>query len=531
MSEASEPSSRSIQRRIAYEPVCDLASGGMAQVQLVLRRDARFRRLYALKRPHSNLLEEPSVRDMFFEEARLVGLIRHPNVVPLLDVGEDEDGPFLLMDYVDGVPLSQLLSTARKQELLLPLQIPLAIGRQIALGLHAAHELKDADGTPLFLVHRDVSPSNILVGYDGVVCVTDFGIAKAIRRSVDTTAGLMKGKLAYMSPEQVRLQPLDRRSDLFSLGVVLYEMFAGKRLYFENLPENSARRILESPPPDLAEARSDVPTELVELLFDLLSKDHEDRPSTAKEVGDRLGALLHEARKVEEPVELAEFLRDEISGPWTEKRARVEERVRRVEKRLSESSGSSRPTTASVPKRSWLAALTLVVGVAALVWAAPSLLRLLPGDRTTDVTSTELSAAAAEVPVAPPELGFLTVDAQPPCRVRAGDRVLGTSPINSVPFRSGGLCGWVRRRAWRTRACRRRQSGFLRNHHGIIAAFAALGTVECASPSFKSRSNAPPTTGYVVRSTTGCVVRELGNGRTAFPPRFRSSLRVARYQR
>ncbi|MCA9623352.1 MAG: serine/threonine protein kinase, partial [Myxococcales bacterium] len=204
-----------------YLRVQALAMGGMAQVDVVVKRELGFERVYAMKRllPHSR--GDETFTQMFLDEARIAGRLRHANVVSVLDVGQDADGPFLVMDYVEGVPLQKLVQHHRDRGELLPLQLVLRIGIQIAEGLHAAHELVDRDGRPMGLVHRDVSPSNVLVGYDGIVRVTDFGIAKAIGQTTKTSTGIIKGKPGYLSPEQLRFETPDRRSDLFSLGVVL----------------------------------------------------------------------------------------------------------------------------------------------------------------------------------------------------------------------------------------------------------------------------------------------------------------------
>src|SRR5688572_8903729 len=253
--------------------ICELDKGGMGRVDLVLRRDGRFERLYAVKRMHAAYRDDPSVFEMFVDEARIAGLVRHPNVVSVLDVGEDDDGPFLVMDYIDGVPASKLISTMAAIEAELPVALCLEVAAQAAEGLHAAHELRGHEGAPLGLVHRDISPQNILVGFDGAVRVTDFGIARAYGRTIRTSTGILKGKMGYMSPEQLAYQHPDRRSDLFSLGIVLYEMLSGERLYRDDDPIETAQRILKDPPPDIGEVREDVPVEVVELLFELLAKE------------------------------------------------------------------------------------------------------------------------------------------------------------------------------------------------------------------------------------------------------------------
>ncbi len=295
-----------------YVPVSPLARGGMGSVELVLRREGEFRRLYARKRPHAHHERAGTFRQHFLREARVAGLLRHPNVVSVLDVGEDPDGPYLVMDFVEGISLAQLIGSFRAQEDLLPLQVCLTIARQAADGLHAAHELRDHDGSAVALVHRDISPQNILIDFEGIARVTDFGLAKALGAThSDSSSDALKGKVGYMSPEQLRFEPLDRRSDLWALGVVLYEMLSCERLHggpSSGGIEKVARQILDEPPPDIGEVRDDAPPALTELLWDLLAKDRADRPATASEVAKRLGEILREVERDQGAIELSEFI-------------------------------------------------------------------------------------------------------------------------------------------------------------------------------------------------------------------------------
>lgn len=272
--------------------VAPIASGGMGRVELAAKEDGGFRRLYAVKRLHPHCAADPDLCAMFMDEARIAGLMHHNNVVAVVDVGEDSAGPYLVMDYVDGLAVDRLLKCVSQQKLHMPLQVALRIAHEVARGLHAAHELCDHDGNPLHVIHRDVTPHNILVGYDGSVRITDFGVAKSAGREARTTTGVLKGKVAYMSPEQLRFEDLTPRSDLFSLGVVLFEMLSTRRLYKMSRPRASIRRILDEPPPDIAEHRPEAPPELVSLLFDLLGKDPDQRPASAEAVGDELQAIL-----------------------------------------------------------------------------------------------------------------------------------------------------------------------------------------------------------------------------------------------
>jgi serine/threonine protein kinase len=209
-----------ISTEASYRTLLTLAVGGMGQVDLAVRREGNFERLFAIKRLRPELSSDVEVRSMFLDEARIAGLVRHPNVVSIVDVGEDDSGPLAVMEFVDGISVAELLAKSDVHPL--PLDLALRIAREVAEGLHAAHELRSADGAPLELVHRDVSPQNILLGFDGIARVTDFGVAKALGRVSQTSTGVLKGKLGYISPEQLRFEEPDRRADLFALGVVLF---------------------------------------------------------------------------------------------------------------------------------------------------------------------------------------------------------------------------------------------------------------------------------------------------------------------
>lgn len=313
----------------SYEPVVALGHGGMATVQVALRREGSFHRLYAVKRPHTPLLSDPAVRAMFAQEARLAGQIRSPHVVPVLDAGVDDQGPYLVMEYVEGLPASTLLAHAAEKRQELPLRVCLTVALHAARGLEAAHALTSGSGERLPLVHRDISPQNILVGFDGLARVTDFGVAKALDEPGLTTTGLVKGNPGYVSPEALRFEELDARSDLFSLGVVLFELLSGQRLYPARSGVPAAKRILEEPPPDIVELRSDVPPEVVALLFRLLAKDREHRPPGAGEVARVLEEAIVEEALSDEP-DLGTYMAQEFQSERQEMSDLVAAAVHRV---------------------------------------------------------------------------------------------------------------------------------------------------------------------------------------------------------
>jgi eukaryotic-like serine/threonine-protein kinase len=316
---------------VPYTLVATIAQGGMGYVELCFRREGRFLRWCARKRLHEQFRSDLTFRSMFMDEARLAGLVRHPNAVGVLDVGEDQDGPFLIMDFIEGVSLSRVIGEAADSGRPFPMQVAVRICFDAAMGLHAAHEVRSEDGTVLRLVHRDMSPQNILIGFDGTVRVTDFGIAKALGNTSRTSAGVLKGNIGYLSPEQLRFEDADRRSDFFSLGVTLYELLSGQRLYPNTDGFDGTRRILSEPPPDIGEVRSDVPPELVELLFELLAKERESRPATAAEIAGRLEGILAALIAEEGSVTVADYMDQHFASQRQQQRSFLSEHLRQLE--------------------------------------------------------------------------------------------------------------------------------------------------------------------------------------------------------
>jgi serine/threonine-protein kinase len=274
----------------------EIASGGMAVVHFGrLLGPVGFSRPVAIKRLHPNLAREPSVRAMFIDEARLASRIRHPNVVPTLDVVADGGDLLLVMEYVHGESLQQLLRGLRARGERTPLRIALAIATSVLHGLHAAHEATTETGQPLNVVHRDVSPQNVIVGADGVTRVLDFGIARATVRLENTREGIVKGKLAYMAPEQLGGTTVDRRADVYAASVVLWEMLAGTRLFVKQdggavMVEKLLRGNIEAP----GTHAPGTPRLLDAIVLHGLARNPDQRFATAREMAlalERLGEL------------------------------------------------------------------------------------------------------------------------------------------------------------------------------------------------------------------------------------------------
>lgn len=272
-----------------FELVAELASGGMATVYLArLSGVAGFQRLVAIKRLHPHLAKEPDFIEMFLDEARLAARIHHPNVVPIQEVGESKSGYYLVMDYVEGDTLARLLARAAQTNTQIPWGVTIRILLDTLAGLHAAHELTDDLGQPLAIVHRDVSPQNILVGSDGIARITDFGVARAASRLSTTRSGQLKGKLAYMAPEQARGGPIDRRADIFSCGIVLWEALALKRLFKGDGEAATLNRVLYDPIAPPSTHRSDIPAALEAVCMKALRREVDERFATAEELADEL---------------------------------------------------------------------------------------------------------------------------------------------------------------------------------------------------------------------------------------------------
>src|SRR6266849_4808028 len=246
-----------------YKLVKLIASGGMAEVYLARQAGAAgFEKLICLKRILPHLARDKQFVDMFLNEARLAAQLDHPNIVSIFDLGEANGNYFIAMEFIDGPSLRAVHKRAAERNELLPIPEIVKIISMAAGGLQYAHDLTDAQGKPLGLVHRDISPDNILVHRNGSAKVVDFGIAKAANSSGATRTGTLKGKVAYMPPEQLRGETLDRRTDVFALGVVLYELLAGRRPWEGTSEVALIGQIMTQDPAPLAELRPEVPEEL-----------------------------------------------------------------------------------------------------------------------------------------------------------------------------------------------------------------------------------------------------------------------------
>ncbi|MEQ8459063.1 MAG: serine/threonine-protein kinase [Sandaracinaceae bacterium] len=268
-----------------YTIVGELATGGMAELFLARRVGPEgFARSVVVKRILPHLAKSDEFVRMFLDEARIAAGIRHPNVVSVEELGRDGDSLFMVMEYLSGESLHALIAELARRNRHLDPALAAHVVAEACAGLHAAHEMTDDSGRPLEVVHRDVSPQNLFITYDGSVKVLDFGIAKAADRLTRTETGYFKGKFAYMAPEQIKEQPVDRRADVFALGVVLFEALTGRRLFRTKNPAATLRAVLESSIVRPSAIRPNIPSALDEACLKALSRPIDQRHATAAEL-------------------------------------------------------------------------------------------------------------------------------------------------------------------------------------------------------------------------------------------------------
>lgn len=278
---------------LVFSTLGELACGGMGSVDLARTLDDSAR-LIAVKRLHPHLARDPDTVRMFLDEVWLTGALQHSNVVRLEGWGRDEDGMFLAMEFIDGVPLHRLQRTAARSGEVLAQELVAYVGREVAAGLAAAHTLRAPDGTALGVVHRDITPSNVLVSFAGRVVITDFGVAKATRRAstARTSTGVLKGKVPYMSPEYALGGAATSSADVYSLGVVLFELLTGSRPFSADSDLLLLKAIVEQPAPDVLALNPRCDVELASFVGKMLQKSADSRPASAKRVAEFFDAWL-----------------------------------------------------------------------------------------------------------------------------------------------------------------------------------------------------------------------------------------------
>jgi serine/threonine-protein kinase len=412
-----------------FDLLIEMGSGGMATLFLArMQGPESFEKLLAIKRIHEHLASEERFVRMFLDEARIAAGIHHPNVATIFDLGRIGRSYFIAMEYVHGENLNELLRALVQVPAKATWPLAVRLVADAAAGLHAAHELRNAEGALMQVVHRDVSPQNLLISYDGNVKVVDFGIAYAAERLDHTATGIVKGKARYMSPEQTRGEPLDRRSDVFSLGIVLWEMLCLRRLFRATNEGEAILLVREAVIPPLHLYRPDLPDDVVQIVRKALARNRDDRYATAAELSEHLErALAAHGAVISRPV-VARLLEELFHERRQTKDQQIQAALRSqpVESRWgggarSDADGSLEPppvpAAAAGARRPVRRRLLLAGAAAAAVAVAAVAGGLLasrggPGDRR----SSPPEAAPARPAGPPPEPGARPPS--PPARVR-----------------------------------------------------------------------------------------------------------------
>jgi serine/threonine-protein kinase len=380
-----------------YEPLLKIASGGTAAVYVGTAAGALgFRQLVAIKIPHAHLADDPAFRAALVEEARIAARLHHANVVDVRDVEVDEGGVQLVMDYVEGASLSELVRAWAKEPPPRPAAVAIRIVLDACEGLRALHELTGDDGAPLGLVHRDVSPANVLVGLDGVARIADFGLAKSLLSVERTTSeGVLRGKLGYMAPEYIRGKAIDPRIDVFATGTVLWEALAQRRLFRGENDGDTLERVQRMEAPKLGEvtALGEAAAELDGVIARALAKEPEARFAS-------VAALAEELAKVARARELDATSAEVREAFSPALRAALDERRRRVQSALSRTDGAKASPPPSLPP---LAAASLPAPAVASA-PPPAAASVPPTAVAAPPPSSDAATISASVaePTAPP---------------------------------------------------------------------------------------------------------------------------------
>jgi len=375
-----------------YEVLRTVARGGMAELLLAKAGGSHgFAKQVVLKRIHPHLADDPGFVEMFLDEARLAAQLDHPNVVSVFDLGEEDGETFFAMEYLRGADVRRLLEHADGS---LPLEHAIAIGIGIAAGLHHAHTRVGLDGVPLAVIHRDVSPTNVIVTYEGAVKVVDFGIAKATSNQRHTRQSRIKGKIAYMSPEQCAGSSVDARSDVFSLGSVLYEMTTGARPFSADGEFAVMNAIVNGTVTPPSKHLRGYPRALQTIVMRAMARDPADRYASADELRQDLEAFASAQGWTLSPGPLGEYVRTHVpealsqtptSAPGSATEAATAPTI-------------AHPVSSTSPRRApmwWGAVLVLAAG--AIGWFA-----LARGEQLAPAEQARDAQVAAPAPTPPP---------------------------------------------------------------------------------------------------------------------------------
>ncbi len=458
-----------------YQLLGQLALGGMAEIHLArLAGEAGFEKTVVVKRLLPELVASPAFVAMFLDEGKLVARLDHPNICEVHELGRDGAEYFLAMPYLDGVPVTELIARPRDPDRISELRVACSVILQACAGLHHAHELRDADGHPAGLVHRDVSPSNLFVTSAGAVKVLDFGVAK-VRGAAETEAGTIKGKTQYMAPEQLLGEPLDRRCDVFALGIVLYELATHQRLFKRPSDYLAARAILEEPIPRADVADPAIPAAIAEVIATALARDRTARYPDAAALGRALEDALvpHGGPASAAAIAAVVTATDELTAQRT-RQARVIAEASSLALEPSVTRPLHGEATIVTPRRT--SRLPLVVGAGLIAVALVVVLVIVPMVRRHEATAiatpsempdetpsdarpaalatapdgidaasalpiiTPDAAVAIEMPAdsaRTPKPGTLSIDSTPYARIYLDGKLLDLTPILRRPIASG----------------------------------------------------------------------------------------------
>jgi serine/threonine-protein kinase len=312
-----------------YDLLAQLATGGMAEIWLArVSGMAGFEKLVVIKRLLDKLASEREYVEMFLDEARINARLTHSNIVQVLELGQVDGQYFMAMEYVPGLSVLQVGKRATQRLGEVPQEVACGIVTQACAGLQYAHEETQPDGTPLGIIHRDVSPQNLILTFEGLVKVLDFGIAKAEGRQTATRTGFVKGKFSYMSPEQCLGSELDRRSDVFALGIVLFELCTARRLFKRASTYDTYTAITTADVPDPRSLNPRIDAAVSEVIMRALQKEREDRYATAGEMQDALEQATRKAMLRATRIDLQRFMQAAFVGEEEEQRHLVQQALR-----------------------------------------------------------------------------------------------------------------------------------------------------------------------------------------------------------
>jgi serine/threonine-protein kinase len=379
-----------------YELLLPIAQGGMATVWAARQKGSRgFQKIVAVKTMLPGLSDDPQFEQMFLDEAALASRIHHPNVAEILDLGEQDEVLYLVMEWVDGEALSVVTKAARRDHTYLPQRIALRIVGQACAGLHAAHELKNDEDQSIGLVHRDVSPQNILVTYDGIVKLVDFGVAKATGRAGgETTAGQLKGKIPYMSPEQARGGQVDRRTDIFAMGIVLYRLTTGTHPFLGDNDLVTMRNIISRPAMSPRIKNPNFSPELEQLLMTCLEKDPAKRFQTMVDLDRAIDRVLASTGVYVVDDDVGAFVRGLLGDRGNKRRSALRDAIRAADERAAGINPAATPEPLAVVHEGVTDLLITKMETGLADDLPPSSLRNAPVEPRT--SSQSLSAMAAE---------------------------------------------------------------------------------------------------------------------------------------